>query len=178
MHEQENCCDQAVSHQLPIAAALWIIQIVSTEECWSLMQNVMQNHCSTHSNILNTTATQYACSLNHVYHPHWLVQWSHRCSCTRILVHSLWLPGHINANVAQTILIILTRLDFFWTGLVNKIFLNEGSLSILLNCSLLSQRLMPHFSFSLKWGPRCLDFISFLLCILLIFSRISSIPFP
>ena len=38
-------------HQLPIAAAFWIIWIVSMEECSSLMQNLMQSllqiHCST-----------------------------------------------------------------------------------------------------------------------------------
>ena len=36
----------------------------------------MQIHCSTCSVILNVTATQYACSLNGVYHPHWLVKLS------------------------------------------------------------------------------------------------------
>ena len=43
--------------------------------------------------------------------PHWLVQWSHRCSCMRILVHSPWLPDYI--NVVQTILIILTMIGLF-----------------------------------------------------------------
>ena len=43
--------------------AFWIIQIVSTKECSSLTQNLMQIRCSTHSTILNATATQYTCSL-------------------------------------------------------------------------------------------------------------------
>ena len=43
MHEQVHCCDEAANHQLPIAAAFWIIQIVSVEECWSLMQNLMHS---------------------------------------------------------------------------------------------------------------------------------------
>ena len=30
--------------------------------------------------MLNAIAMQYTCSLNSVYHPHWLVQWSHHCS--------------------------------------------------------------------------------------------------
>ena len=47
--------------------AFSIIQIVSTEECSSLMQNLMQIHCSTHSVILNAVTTQYTCS--RVYHP-------------------------------------------------------------------------------------------------------------
>ena len=47
----------------------WIIWIVSTEEYSSLMQNLIQIHCSTHSVILNVMATQYTCPLNGVYHP-------------------------------------------------------------------------------------------------------------
>ena len=45
----EQAChrDEAANHQLPIAAAFWIIWIVSAEECSSLSQNVMQIHCST-----------------------------------------------------------------------------------------------------------------------------------
>ena len=50
-------CDEAANHQLPIAAACLIIQIVSVEECSSLMQNLMQICCSTCSVILNGTAT-------------------------------------------------------------------------------------------------------------------------
>ena len=41
MHEQGLCPGQAANHQLPIAVAFWIIQIVSTEECSSLTQNLM-----------------------------------------------------------------------------------------------------------------------------------------
>ena len=97
--------------QLPIAAGSWIIRIVSLEECSSLMQNLMQISCSTLSHF-ECDGPQYTCSLNSVYHPHWLVvQWSHHCSCTCILVHSPWLPGSI--NVVQTILIILTMVSLF-----------------------------------------------------------------
>ena len=64
MHEKAYCCDEATNHQLPIAVAFWIIWIVSAEECSSLMQNLMQIHCSTCSVILNVMATQYTCSLN------------------------------------------------------------------------------------------------------------------
>ena len=53
---------------------------------------------------------KYTCSLNGVYHPHWLVQWSH-CSHIRIPVHSSWLPGYI--DVVQTILITLTMVGLF-----------------------------------------------------------------
>ena len=59
MHERVRSHEEAANHQLPIAAAFWIIQIVSVEECSSLMQNLMQICCSTHSVILNATATQY-----------------------------------------------------------------------------------------------------------------------
>ena len=70
MHEWACCCDEAATHQWPIAAAFWIIQIVSVEECSSLMLNLMQICCSTHSVILNAIATQYTCSLNSVYCSH------------------------------------------------------------------------------------------------------------
>ena len=53
MHEQARCHDEAANHQLPIAEAFWIIWIVSTEECSSLMQNSLQTCCSTPSVILN-----------------------------------------------------------------------------------------------------------------------------
>ena len=96
IHEQMHCCDEAANHQLPIDMTFWIIWIVSVEECSSLTQNLMQIHCSTHSVILNVTATQYTCSLNSVYCPHWLVQWSHHCSHMCIPVHSPWLPGYID----------------------------------------------------------------------------------
>ena len=90
--------DEAASHLLPRDTAFSIIQTVSTEECsiW------MQICCSTHSVILNAVAIQYTCSLNGIYRPHWLVQWSCHCSCTCIPVHSPWLPGCI--DVMQTIL--------------------------------------------------------------------------
>ena len=87
---------------------LWI---VSVEECSSFTQNWMQICCSTYSVILNVMATQYTCSLNGIYHPQWLVQWSHHCSHMRIPVHSPWLPGYI--EVTQTILIILTMARLF-----------------------------------------------------------------
>ena len=61
--------------------------------------------------ILNVMATQYTCSLNSIYRPHWLVQWSCHCSCMHIPVHSPWLPGCTNA--LQTILIILTTAGRF-----------------------------------------------------------------
>ena len=111
MHEFLHCRVEAANHQLPIAVVFWIIRIVSVEECSSLMQNLMQNCCFTHSVILNVMATQYTCSLSSIYHPHWLVQWSHHCSHMCIPVHSPWLPGYI--NVAQTILIILIMAGLF-----------------------------------------------------------------
>ena len=77
----------------------------------SLMQNWMQMHCSTCSVILNAMATQYRCSLNEVYCPHWLVQCSHHCALMHFPVYSPWLPGYI--NIMQTILIILTMAVLF-----------------------------------------------------------------
>ena len=111
MHEQVHCCGEAASHQLPHSCGLLNHPNISTEECSSLTQNLMQIHCSTHSVILNLAATQYTCSLNGVYHPHWLVQWSHHCSHMRIPVRSPWLPSYI--DVLQTVLIILTMAGLF-----------------------------------------------------------------
>ena len=59
--------------------------------------------------ILNGMATQYTCSLNSLYHPYWLVQWSH-CSSKCIPVHSPWLPGYTNIT---TIPVILTMAVLF-----------------------------------------------------------------
>ena len=103
MHNQVCCHDEVANHQLPVAAAFWIILIVSAEKCsnWT-------HRCSTSSVILKTTAT---CSLNSIYHPHWLVQWSRHCSFMCIPVHSPWLPGYI--DVMQTIFIILTMAGHF-----------------------------------------------------------------
>ena len=108
VHEWVCCCDEVANHKLPISEAFWIIWIVSVEECSSLTQNWMQIHCSTLSVILNVTATQYTCSLNSIYHPHWLVQWSRHCSCICVPDHSPWLPGYI--DVSETILVILTMI--------------------------------------------------------------------
>ena len=110
MREWARCRDEAAHHQLPITAAFWIIWIVSTEECSSLMQNLMQICCFTHSVTLNATATQYTCSLNGIYCPHWLVQWGCHCSHMCIPVHSPWMPGDI--NVEQTV-VMLTMVGLF-----------------------------------------------------------------
>ena len=71
MHEQAHCLVEAANHQLPIAAAFCVIQIVSAEKCSSLMQILMPVLCSTCSVILNVMATQHTCSVNgRVYGPH------------------------------------------------------------------------------------------------------------
>ena len=85
-------------------------------ECSSLMQNLVEIHCSIHSVILTVMATQCTCSLKSIYCPHWLVQWSHYWSQMRIPFHSPWLPGYTDG--AQTILIILTMVGIFWTDLI------------------------------------------------------------
>ena len=110
MHQWACCHDEAANHQLPIAVAFCIIWMLSREYCSRLMQNLMQICCSTHSVILNVTATQYTCSLNSIYHPHWLGQWSHH-SHMHTPVHSPWLPGYL--NVVQTVLAILTMAGLF-----------------------------------------------------------------
>ena len=49
MHDGVYCRDEAANHQLPVAVAFWIIQKVSVDERSSLMQHLMQIHCSTQS---------------------------------------------------------------------------------------------------------------------------------
>ena len=123
IHEQACCPIAAANHQLPVAVAFWISWIVSVEKCSSITQNVMQICCSTCWVILKLMATQCTCSLNSIYCPHWLVQWSCHCSHMRIPIHSPWLPGHI--DVTQTFLIIVTMAGLFCTDfmLVDKIVL-------------------------------------------------------
>ena len=65
MPEGVCCHDEAANHQLPLAA-----QIVSSEKCFMLMQNLKQIPCCTNSGILNVMSTQDAYSLNGVYRPH------------------------------------------------------------------------------------------------------------
>ena len=59
LHEMQCVSGRGWScnHQLPIAAAFWIIQIVSAEQHSGFTQNLMQIRCSTHSVILNVMAT-------------------------------------------------------------------------------------------------------------------------
>ena len=54
------------------------------------------------------------CSLNGIYHPHWLVQWSCHCSHKHIPVHSPWLPSY--TDVVQTVLVTLTMAGLFPDG--------------------------------------------------------------
>ena len=99
-------CQSPVVH----SCRLLIIWIVSTEEYSNLMRNLMHICCSTGSFILNVMTTQYTCSLNGIYCPHWPVQWSHHCSHVHIPIHSPWLPGYI--DVVQTILILTMAVLF------------------------------------------------------------------
>ena len=118
---QKNCtrCDVWVdallwwSCQSLVAHSCGILNysVVSMEEYSSFTQNLMHICCSTCSVILNAMATQYTCSFSGIYHPHWLVQWSHHCSCMHIPVHSPWLPGYI--DVKQIILVMLTIAGLF-----------------------------------------------------------------
>ena len=111
MHEWAHCYGEVAIQQLPISAAFWIIPIVCAEECLTWTQNLMQICCSACSVILNVTATQGPCSLNSIYQPHWLVQWSCHCSRMCIPICCPWLPDYIEAM--QTVLIILTMARLF-----------------------------------------------------------------
>ena len=88
-------CQSPVAH---CSGLLNHLNIFCGGECSNLMHNLMQIHCSTCSVILSVMTTQYTCSLNDVYRPHWLGQWSRHCSQTHIPVPSPWLPGYIKNN--------------------------------------------------------------------------------
>ena len=122
--------------------AFWIIWIASMEKCSSLLQNLMQIHCCNRSVILNVMVTRYTYSLNGIYHPHWLVQWSHHCSHTNIPVHSPWLPGYINAT--QTVLVILTMAGL----LPDRSFCGFVTLCWVV----LSREAYPHLDILLLWN--------------------------
>ena len=91
--------------------AFWVIQIVSTEECSSLMQNLMQICCSNCSVISNTTG----------HTVHMLTQRHLLPSLTSAVklslftyVHSSPLPWLLNyIDVVQTILMILKMAGLF-----------------------------------------------------------------
>ena len=133
MHEWVHCLNEVASHELPIAVAFWIIWIVSMVERSSLMQNLMQILCFTCSVILNAMATQYTCSLNGLYCPHWPVHWSHHCTCMCIPVHSTWLPSYF--DVVQTVLIILTIVELskqdIYIILYKNFYFNTGKVLVL-----------------------------------------------
>ena len=112
------------SCQSPVAQSCGLLNHLNSfcRGMFMLNTKLVQISCSIRSVILNVTATQYTCSLNGIYHPHWLVQWSHHCSCMHIPVHSPWLPIYI--DVTQTTLIILTMAGLFpdrqcipWNGI-------------------------------------------------------------
>ena len=118
MHERAHYHDEAVNHQLPIAAAFWIIWIVSVEECSRLM-HLMQIHCSTHLVILNATATQYTSSLNGVYCPP-LTSTVKSSLFAHAYFSPLSLAVRLHRCCMETVLIRLTELDFF----LDRLYLN------------------------------------------------------
>ena len=108
MHEQVHCHEEAASYELP---ELQPFESSSFPRGIFNLNTPFDADLLLYSLILNATATQDTCSLSGVYHPHWLVQWSHHRSHICIPVHSPWLPGYI--NVLQTILVILTMAGLF-----------------------------------------------------------------
>ena len=110
------------SFQLPVAHSWGLVNhLNSFHEGMFKLHTKFDADLLLYSVILNTMATQSTCSLNSVYRPHWLVQWSRHCSHTCIPVHSPWLPGYI--DVMQTILITLTMAGLFLD--TPRISLNE-----------------------------------------------------
>ena len=130
--------------QLPSAAPSYFSECHRPSESSSLTQNLMQIRCSVYSVTLNSMATQYTCSLNGVYRPHWLIQQSHHCSHMHIPVHSSWLPGFI--NVTQTVLVILTMAGLFLDRLVQT-----------------EVELLDHIPLSFPWNKGSVTFLVLML---------------
>ena len=112
MHEWEGAL-LWWSCQSPVAHSRGLLNHLNSFHggMFKLKANLMQIHSSTHSVILNVTATQYTYSLNGVYRPHWLAQWSHHCTRMCIPVRSPGLPAYI--DVTPTILVVLTMVGLF-----------------------------------------------------------------
>ena len=106
MHEWMRCCDEAASHQLPIAAAFWIIPIVShggmfklnaTFEADSLLYSLSHFECDGHTIHMLTqwhlppplTSTVKSLLFTHAYSsPLSLGARLHRCA--RLVTHKLF----------------------------------------------------------------------------------------
>ena len=101
-HELAHGCDEAANHQLPIACLLnhpysfyrRMVKLNTKFDADSL------HYSLSHFDVMDTQTTY---SLNGVYRPHWLVQWSCRCLYMCLPVHSPQLPGYM--DVMQTVLI-------------------------------------------------------------------------
>ena len=87
MHEQECCCDE-VAHSCGHLNHLnsfcrGLLKLNAKFDVDLLLCSLSHFECE---------AMQYVFSLNGIYCPLWLIQWSHGCSCMWILVHSPWCP--------------------------------------------------------------------------------------
>ena len=111
MHEWACCLDEAANH-LPVVHSCSHLNHPNTFCRGMFRLNATLDAAPLlFSVILNVKTTRYTCSLNSIYWPHWLVQWSSHWSCMCIPVHSSWLPGYM--DVTKTILIILTIVGVF-----------------------------------------------------------------
>ena len=72
--------------------------------------------------ILNVMTTQNTCSLNGIYCPHWLVQWSHHHSCMDIPVHTwtLSLAARLHWCCTNHSCYINNCWTFFWQTSLKK----------------------------------------------------------
>ena len=110
MHKPVCCSDEAANHQLPIT--------VASESSDSFCRGMFKLHANFDADSLLYSLSHFECDSHTVHRltqqhlpPHWLVQWSGRCSHMCTPVHSPWLPGYI--DVVQTILVILTMAGLF-----------------------------------------------------------------
>ena len=93
MHKWAHCREEPADHRLPIAEAFWIsfcrgmFKANAKLDAYSLLYSV----------ILNVIATQYTCSFNGIYRPHWLVQWRHFL----LFMHSHSSPLSLAARLHQ-----------------------------------------------------------------------------
>ena len=118
MHDQACCYDEAVNHQLANSFSLLKHSNTSFRGMLNLRQNLTQIHCSTHSVILNLTATQCTCSLNGVYQPP-LTSTEKLSSFTHMHSSPISLAIRLHWHCTNHSCYI-KMVEFFWTELENR----------------------------------------------------------
>ena len=108
------------SCQSPVAHSFSLLNHLDTsmEECSSLIQNLMQTHCSTYSVILNMMTTQYTRKLSHYISNGWTFSLQTSYILKKVLLLNLCfgklLPMNILCSWPETWVIIRYKFHSIW----------------------------------------------------------------